>query len=295
MLDDFGEHWRAMPYDIFKWSLAARLTGRPFAFVSIGAGPVAGSISKRLFKWAARMASYRSYRDLDSRKFMEGLSAKFGADPVYCDLAFMLPSPERHQSAEFDRALTIGVGVMSYYGWHAAVSGSEEIYETYVAKVTRFVVWLLGRGYRVRLVIGAAADTRVVDDVMQRVSLACGQLPVSQLIAEPAWSLPHLLEQLAGVDAIVGTRFHNIVAAIMMGLPAISIGYAAKNDALLSQAGLAHFCQRIDALDVDTLIGQFESLVAERERLADEVVKLRDAFRRCAEQQAKQVVSRFMQ
>ena len=74
MLDDFGEHWRAMPYDIFKWSFAARLMRRPFAFVSIGAGPVAGSMSKRLFTWAARMAAYRSYRDLDSRKFMKGLS-----------------------------------------------------------------------------------------------------------------------------------------------------------------------------------------------------------------------------
>ena len=67
-----AEHWRAMPYDILKWSLAARLMRRPFAFVSIGAGPVAGSISKRLFTWAARMAAYRSYRDLDFQEVHGG-------------------------------------------------------------------------------------------------------------------------------------------------------------------------------------------------------------------------------
>ena len=57
---------------------------------------------------------------------MEGLSARFHADPVYCDLAFMLPSPERPRSKDLDRTLTIGVGIMSYYGWHAAESGADE-------------------------------------------------------------------------------------------------------------------------------------------------------------------------
>ena len=183
---------------------------------------------------------------------------------------------------------------MSYYGWHASESSADEIYETYVAKMTRFVVWLLGKGYRVRLLIGAAADIRVVDDVMRRVSLERGQLPASQVIAEPASSLQHLMEQMVGTDVIVSTRFHNIVAAIMVGLPAISIGYAAKNDALLAEAGLGEFCQRIDTLDVELLMRQLDLIVTERSRLTHEVVKARGELRQCAEAQANDVVSRFL-
>ena len=40
MLDDFGERWRDMPYHLFRWGLACRLARTPFAFVSIGAGPI---------------------------------------------------------------------------------------------------------------------------------------------------------------------------------------------------------------------------------------------------------------
>jgi polysaccharide pyruvyl transferase WcaK-like protein len=53
ILDDFGEPWYAMPYDLFKWSLAAMLGGRPFTFVSVGAGPIQHPLSSwwRLLEW----------------------------------------------------------------------------------------------------------------------------------------------------------------------------------------------------------------------------------------------------
>jgi polysaccharide pyruvyl transferase WcaK-like protein len=225
---------------------------------------------------------------------MEGLSPSFRDDPVYCDLAFVLPAPERFPSRDLDRPATIGVGVMSYYGWHATEGRAEEVYATYVAKMTRFVLWLLGKGYRVRLLVGAAADTRVVDDVMGRISLQRGQLPASQVSGEPATSLQQLMQQMVETDLIVSTRFHNIVAALMVGLPAISIGYAAKNDALLAKAGLSEFCQRIDTLEVELLMRQLDLMVAEKSRLTEAVVKARDELRTCAEAQANDVASRFL-
>ena len=87
------------------------------------------------------------------------------------------------------------------------------------------------------------------------------------------------MEQMVGTDVIVSTRFHNIVAAIMVGLPVISVGYATKNDALLSKAGLGRFCQRIDRLDVELLMRQLESMVTEIDLLTDDVIRARDEFR----------------
>ena len=66
MLDDFGERWRDMPYHLFRWGLACRMARTPFAFVSIGAGPIHHPLSRWLMRSAAAMARYRSYRDMNS-------------------------------------------------------------------------------------------------------------------------------------------------------------------------------------------------------------------------------------
>ena len=71
ILDDFGERPLGMPFDIFKWCLAARIAGARIAFVSIGAGPIGHPLSRWLMTAAARLAHYRSYRDAISRDFMD--------------------------------------------------------------------------------------------------------------------------------------------------------------------------------------------------------------------------------
>ena len=48
------------PYDVFKWSLIARLLRRKVLFVSVGAGP-SHPLSKWLIKSALSLAHYRSF------------------------------------------------------------------------------------------------------------------------------------------------------------------------------------------------------------------------------------------
>ena len=79
------------------------------------------------------------------------------------------------------------------------------------------------------------------------------------------------MEQTAGTDVVVATRFHNGVCALKMGKPTISIGYARKNEALLNDVGLAGYSQHIETFAVDTLIRQFEHLLQDRMRHAAEI------------------------
>jgi polysaccharide pyruvyl transferase WcaK-like protein len=58
----------------------------------------------------------------------------------------------------------------------------------------------------------------------------------------------------------VATRYHNVMCALKMEKPTISIGYAAKNVAIMNDAGLGEFCQHTNTLDVDRLIEQFTEL-----------------------------------
>jgi polysaccharide pyruvyl transferase WcaK-like protein len=77
-------------------------------------------------------------------------------------------------------------------------------------------------------------------------------------------------------DIVVATRFHNVVCALKLGRPTISVGYADKNDVLLADMGLGGFCQHIEKLDVELLIEQFIALVADRhehERRIEEAVQ----------------------
>ena len=51
-------------------------------------------MSRRLMKWAAAMAQYRSYRDTISKELMESVGVDVRSDRVYPDLAFRLPNPK---------------------------------------------------------------------------------------------------------------------------------------------------------------------------------------------------------
>ena len=110
-------------------------------------------------------------------------------DPVFPDRAFNLPVPKRPSSELPNGQLTIGVGVMNYYGWDNASARRFAIREIYISELTRFICWLIAHGYRVRLLMGAFSDQLAIDDVSGRVADQCGQGALLQLIAEPAHSL----------------------------------------------------------------------------------------------------------
>jgi polysaccharide pyruvyl transferase WcaK-like protein len=286
ILDDFSERWQAMPFDLFKWSVAAKLNRRPLALVSVGAGPIHHPISRWLMVFAARLAIYRSYRDDISKNFMRTVGLLTRDDPVFPDLVFNLQTPEcPHSGIQNGRLPMIGVGVMHYYGWDRASKRRSQIHEKYVGELTQFVCWLLDHGYCVRLLMGALSDQQSFDEVVQRVVSQCGSRAAARLLAEPAQSLEDLMYQIGETELIVATRFHNIVAALMMGRSAISVGYADKNDVLLAEVGLGAFCQPIERLDTRRLIAEFEELFHGRDQFSYRIRHTTREFRKRLESQ----------
>jgi polysaccharide pyruvyl transferase WcaK-like protein len=265
ILDDFGERPYGMPFDLLSWCLVARLCGVRVAMVSIGAGPIGHPLSRWLMLSAARLAHYRSYRDDLSRQFMEGAGVDTGGDLVYPDLVFGLPRPdEAPRPAE---PLTVGVGVMSYYGWYGFAEGGEAIFRRYVGKIARFAEHLLARGHRVRLLTGEAGDWTAVRAVLDAAE-ALHPGAAAEIAAEPVGSLHDLMRQIAATDLVVATRFHNVVCALKMGRPTISLGYARKNDVLMAEMGLGGFCAHVERFELPDLIAQFDALCTRGAELA---------------------------
>lgn len=130
----------------------------------------------------------------------------------------------------------------------------DAIYRDYVSKVTTLVTRLLASGRQVRLLIGDKGDIEAARDILEQLAPA----EANKVAFEPSASLHELMQQIAKTDVVIASRYHNIVCALAMGRPTISMAYASKNDALLHDTGLAAFCHRIDNFDPETILSQVD-------------------------------------
>ncbi|MBN6040461.1 polysaccharide pyruvyl transferase family protein [Amycolatopsis sp. 195334CR] len=236
------------PYSLLLLSASGRLVGTKVALVSVGASASGHRATRSIFGWAARLASYRSYRDEPSREAVRVLGVDVTADRVYPDLAFALPVP-----AEAVVPRSVGVGVMAYHGGNDDRPRAGELYDSYVDTMTRFVAKLLGDGRQVRLFIGDQADRQVADEIIAELR--------SPLLSAPKTStLDELMRAMAAVETVVATRYHNVLCALKLAKPTLSLGYATKNDVLMTQLGLGEFCRPVRDIEVDDLLSRFTEL-----------------------------------
>lgn len=246
------------PYALFLLCASGRLFGTKVALVSAGSDRIDQWAVRWLVTRSARLASYRSYRDELSRDSMRAMGVDTSGDEVYPDLAFALPSPSDVRAEPG----TVAVGVMAYYGGHGDRARAEQVYRGYVDNLTEFVRWLVDRGRRVRLVTGDDVDQRVVDEILEDLRVRRPGLDPARVTVAGATTPDELMRQLAAVDSVVATRFHNVLFAVKLAKPTVSIGYAAKNDALMAYMGLGQFRQSATRIDLDLLVRQFTEVDA---------------------------------
>ncbi len=242
------------PYSLLMLCLAGRATGTRVALVCVGADELARPLSRRIIVRAARLAHYRSFRDAPSRDAMRamGLDAAAG-DGVFPDLAFALPLPPEQPV----RPRTVGVGVMALPADRSGGSPTG-----YLDGITEFVGRLLDDGYDVSLLTGDREDEAVASRIRADLRARRGDLGPDRLTATTPGSLTELMTLMRPLETIVATRYHNVVCALRLGKPTVSVGYAAKNDVLMAQMGMGDACQRTDSLDVSRLVEQFRAVRA---------------------------------
>ncbi|MBB4091645.1 dTDP-4-dehydrorhamnose 3,5-epimerase [Ochrobactrum pecoris] len=265
ILDDFNENPFGWPFAMLRWSLAAKIASTRLIFVSIGAGPVAHPLSRVFIRWASVLAAFRSYRDQVSHDFMKHLDVNPAQDFVSADIAFALPTvPDEHRVSS-DQC--VGIGVMIYRGWRKDEKDGDAIYGEYRAKMTTLVKRLSADGRQVRLLIGGKGDIEAARDILERLSPA----EADNVVFEPIASLHELMQQIARTDVVIASRYHNVVCALAMKRPTISLAYASKNDALLLDTGLEAFCHQIESFDPATILSQVDLAFEQRATLIGKV------------------------
>ncbi|MFF2809534.1 polysaccharide pyruvyl transferase family protein [Streptomyces sp. NPDC058000] len=239
------------PYSLFLLCASGRLFGTRVALVSVGAAAIGNRPTRALVRWSARLATYRSYRDAQSRDAMRAMGVDTARDAVYPDLAFALPTPEA--SAASDAPSPVCVGVMDFRGGNDDRARAEEIHRRYLDGTTRFVRALVEDGRPVRLLTGDGCDAPVVAAILDAVD--------SPLVtAAEAASLADLMKEMAAADTAVAIRYHNLICALKTGTPVLALSYAAKSDALMDRMGLGAYCHSAREVDADRLLEQFRAL-----------------------------------
>lgn len=262
-LDDFMDSPFRWPLRILIWFAAARLARKRIALVSIGAGPIRGRLSKLFLSTAARLAAFRSYRDEKSKRFVASLGITVDADSVTPDLAFDLPTPSLPAFQRAPKTTTIVLGVISYFGWSQADDG-KRINDLYLDKLSYLATWVLDQGHDLRLLTGDASDWSAIENLRTRLHNRGYPTASQRLFAEPATTLQSVMDQLSACDVAVVTRYHNLVCAVKMEKPAISLEYSDKNRSLMMRMGMERFSHHVETFDVDVVKGQIDEILSQR-------------------------------
>jgi polysaccharide pyruvyl transferase WcaK-like protein len=264
------------PYNMLVLCAAGRIFGTKVALVCVGANLPRERLTRWLFGAAGRLAFYRSYRDTLTRDAMRRMGVNTSGDNVYPDIAFGLPAPSAGPGDE----RTVGIGLMEYRGTDGDdPSRGDEISASYVEKMKSFTRWLVDNGRRVRLFIGDTnnADEHVVTEILADIRAHRPDLDPDWVLAEPVTTFADLMRAMDPVSTVVATRYHNVICALMLAKPTISIGYGEKNAVLMAGTGLADYCQSIGSLDVDRLIEQFTDLESHAAQLRQTIAEANQA------------------
>lgn len=279
IFDDLVVTARQHAYPLWRWCALARRAGAKVMFVSVGAGPVKRTPSRRFFAWTAALASLRSYRDEASRDFVrEVLRVDTSKDIITPDLVFGLDVAAPPLRTAGKRV--IGVGVMDYHTWSGEKGTPDDIYDRYMAKLSTVCLDLLRQGHALSILVGDIGDTPAADDLRGRLAKGAPDRE-GDVVTVQARSLRDLCDAIGQTDAVVATRYHTVVGALMCGRPAISLGYAAKNRAVMADFELGPYCHDIWDFDSTKVRTQLSELLldlpARGHRLRRTVDRLHEA------------------
>ncbi len=280
--------WNA-PYDLFKWCSVARMGHAKLVFLSVGVGPIMNQISRFLMLWALRMAHYRSYRETAAFEYLKSVGYDTRGDVLYPDLVFSLPKETLPHPKKTSSSIEVGLGLINYHGWRHDPERGEAIYQEYVLKIKKIVAWLLDKGCSIRIISGDAIDQRPVQEVIEYVAKEKpGQK--QKLIVEPILDVAQLFEQIAQTDIVIASRFHNVLCSLMLERPVISLGYHEKNVNLMTEMGLADYCQHIESFTFEKVTEQFERYASELEEAVHCIHQKNEQYRQSLDEQYRAIL-----
>jgi polysaccharide pyruvyl transferase WcaK-like protein len=255
-----------MPLWLFLIAAACRIRRRPFVLLNVGANRARNPLVRWLYVATAALATHLSYRDRESAEEMRQAGSRARA-VVAPDVAFVHPAPT---TADPEPGRVV-MGVMAYYGHADDPVRGADVRRRYVATMAETVVRLVDSGCRVVLVGGDRVDVDVARDVRTAVRATRPDLSEDAVVLRECTRFDELTEEMSRAEVVVASRFHNLVCALRLARPPVSVGYAGKNHHLMRAMGLERYMQIIDDVDADRLVEQVQAARRDQAELSDRI------------------------
>jgi polysaccharide pyruvyl transferase WcaK-like protein len=292
LLESSGGPWAFLggpwnfPYTIFKWTLLARLAGARCVVLNIGAGPLVTRLGKFFVRSTLRMASYTSFRDVDSKDVVQSIGFDRPAF-VFPDSAYSLQYavPKRNVATKED-AKVVGFAPMAYGDPRMSLQHSQAAYAGFVRQLGTFGSWLIRSGFCLTLFCtDIGVDPPVIEDV-ETLLKTNRQVHLSEihrggsLTRVHQWSTEDVLTNMSSMDYVVTCRFHAVVFASMLNIPVLAIGHHPKVTALMNDLGLGRYCVDVRDCSLTRLTDAFEALVDDHHEIKDQMAEKLIAYRK---------------
>jgi len=266
--DEWGGAW-GHPFALFKWTVAARLAGRPVAVASVGVSRLRSRLSRLFIGAVLRLATYRSFRDLQSRELAARIASSVRSDAVVPDLAFAMPAARLARSAGA-RSLARGRPIVAVSPIAFGRPGywptpNAATYERYLATMKQLIERLLDRGYFLLFVWSSMPDDRLaLSEILARFSAAeRTQLDSESSIAaidHGRWE--DLAAALKDADLVIASRLHSVILSLLLRKPPVAISFDPKVDRLMEDFGDTHCLLDIRTFTADEVLERADFVAA---------------------------------
>lgn len=274
-----------LPYHLSRVWLG-RARGLPFAGVGLGAGPLRGSVGRRLVRATLGRAVAVSVRDEPSAALLRSVGVGTGGSVVVAaDLALSLPVP----TVEPADRLVVCLRPWSGGGHWLPVSWRRRLARVPVAGIGSggeggAPDWFVS-GMAQSLDLMSASSGLAVhfvalegdrDDAVHRAVAERMSPSSSSAVTFATPSVENVVDEVAGSRAVVALRYHAGIAAVLGGRPAVLVGYSPKVDALAGEMGgagarLAWSPEGLAGIPqaVENVLGREAEMAAAREQLRE--------------------------
>lgn len=264
--DTLGTRPWGLPFWLFLIAAACKLRRRRFVLLDVGANWAANPVTRRLYFAIVRMATHVSYRDVSSAAVMARAGARV-PEAVAPDLAFAHPAPTLAKP-ELGRVV---VGVMAYYGREGDPTRGADVRRQYVATLAAALADVVGAGNHAILVGGDQEDVEVAREVGLAVRRSRPDLPDDAVLVHELTTFAELTNEMSRAEVVIASRFHNLICALRLARPTVSVGYAGKSRDLMQAVGVDGYCQDIEVLDASTLVAQIAAARRDAEALGAQI------------------------
>lgn len=241
-------------------AILAIVLKKPYLLLGHSIWDIDKTPSKCLFRFIAKRATLITVREENSFENLKKIGVTENAK-VMPDLSFFIRIGEQKSSspgrARARRKLRVGITVRCW--------GTPQYRYRYLSCMTEFIEFLVHEYKATVLIIPHTRgpttfeedllESRRLHHLVQRQGLA------EVFLVDEDLSMNSLLDLYSSLDILVGTRFHSVIFALLLGVPAIAISYESpKAYGIMKMLDLERFCIDISNIKLKDLVQRFADL-----------------------------------